>query len=167
MNHFVIRFMLGCILALSSHLTLAQTAGSEAGQDGKKLTLQMSPYTFHFSEDPNHRRVVMVGLEREYANQKLDGVVLFSNSFGQESVYVYPWGGVYKNVWGVKPLSFKWTAGAIWGYRGEHKDEVLNFGGIAPAVIIGMAYEFKPGWSAQLNLLGGAALQFQLNAPLN
>lgn len=108
----------------------------------------------------------MVGLEREHANGKLDGLTLFSNSFGQESVYLYPWGGVYKGIYGIKPLSFKWTAGLLYGYVPPYENKVpLNHNGFSPGAIIALAYEFKPGWSAQVNALGTAALMFQLNVP--
>jgi hypothetical protein len=167
MSHSLIRIVLCCLAMLSTPLTLAQSAAGEPAAAGPKLLLQMSPYTYHFNEDPNHRPVRMLGIERQFANDKIDGLVAFSNSFGQPSVYVYPWGGVYKNIWGVKPLSFKWTAGIIYGYRGEFKDELYNVAGIAPAVIFGLTYEFKPGWEGQVNLLGGAALQFQVNAALD
>jgi hypothetical protein len=162
----LITTILALIVAQFSGQALAQSSLAKLAGEDNVLRLQMSPYTYHFSEDPNHRNVVMLGVERQHPNNKLDGVVLFSNSFGQPSIYVYPWGGVYKSIWGVQPLSFKWTAGLIYGYRGEFKDEVANVGGLAPAVIVGLAYEFKPGWSAQVNLLGGAAMQFQLNVPL-
>jgi hypothetical protein len=131
------------------------------------LTLLLSPYTYHFNPKPTHKHVYMLGVEREHANEKLDGVVFFTNSFGQPSVYLYPWGGVYKSIGGIDHLSFKWTGGFIYGYRGEFKDEVANVGGIAPAIIVGLTYEFKPGWSAQINLLGKAAAQVQLNVPFN
>ncbi len=42
----------------------------------------------------------------------------------------------------------------------------LNDKGISPGFIPALAYEFKPGWSAQLSFLGNAALMFQLNVPL-
>jgi len=131
-----------------------------------KLRLQVSPYTLHFSEDTRHENVYMAGLEREHANGKLDGFTLFSNSFGQESVFIYPWGGVYKNIGGVAPLSFKWTAGLLFGYKEPYENKVpLNYKGFSPGAIIALAYEFKPGWSAQINALGTAALMLQLNVP--
>lgn len=134
---------------------------------GPKLTLMLSPYTYHFNPKPTHRHVYLVGLEREHANLKLDGAAFFRNSFGQPSIYVYPWGGVYKSILGVNNLSFKWTGGIIYGYKGEFKDELANVGGIAPAIVFGLNYEFKPGWSAQINTLGFAAAQFQLNVALD
>jgi hypothetical protein len=134
---------------------------------GPKLSLMLSPYTYHFNYRESHRPVRLIGLEREYDNGKLDGVVLFSNSFGQPSIYVYPWGGVYKSIFGVEKLSYKWTGGVIWGYKGEFKDEVANIKGFAPVLIFGLTYKIKPGWEAQMNVLGKAALQFQVNAALD
>ena len=135
-------------------------------QRDKIVRWQLSPYTHHFSKSPEHKTVVLVGLEREDANQKLDGLAFFNNSFGQATVYLYPWGGIYKSILGVEGLSFKWTAGLLYGYREPYEDKVpLNFKGFSPAVIPALAYEFKPGWSAQVNLLGTAGLMFQLNTP--
>ncbi len=157
--------------ALDTAANQAQTANvstamATAAQAGPKMSLMLSPYTYHFNPKPTHRPVFLIGVEREYADEKLDGAVFFRNSFGQPSIYVYPFGGVYKSILGVNNLSFKWTAGLIYGYRGEYKNEVANWAGIAPAIIPGLTYEFKPGWSAQVNLLGKAAAQIQLNAPL-
>lgn len=132
-----------------------------------KMSLMLSPYTYHYTPKPTHRPVILVGLEREYPNGKLDGAALFTNSFGQPSVVVYPWGGVYKSIWGVDKLSFKWIAGVLVGYRGEFKNQVPNIGGIAPAVIFALGYEFHPGWVAQINAVGTAAAQFQLNVKLD
>ncbi len=143
------------------------TAPAPTNPDAPKRSLLFSPYTYHFNPKPTHRHVYQVGLEREYANAKLDGVVLFTNSFGQPSIYVYPWGGVYKSIFGVDNLAFKWTGGVIWGYRGEHKDEVANIAGFAPALIFGLAYTIKPGWQVQYNQIGKAAAQFQINMALD
>src|SRR5215510_14849321 len=48
-----------------------------------------SPYSFHYSQDPEHRPVWMVGAEWQYPNNYLWGVTYFSNSFGQPSGFVY------------------------------------------------------------------------------
>jgi hypothetical protein len=134
----------------------------------KVVSWQFSPLTYHFTQDDEHKPVVMVGVERAYGNGKLDGLTLFTNSFGQPTIYVYPWGGESKAIWGVEHLSFKWTAGLLYGYREPYENKVpLNFKGFSPALIPALAYEFKPGWSAQLNFLGTAGLMFQLNAPFN
>jgi hypothetical protein len=145
----------------------ANQAATSATAAGPKLQLLMSPYTYHLNPKPTHRSVVVLGLEREHANGKVDGVAVFRNSFGQPSIYVYPWGGVYKSLLGIDNLHFKWSGGLIYGYRGEFKNEVANVAGFAPVVIFGLAYQFRPGWTAQVNMLGRAAVQFQLNAPLD
>jgi hypothetical protein len=159
---------------LTLSLIVAQMSGSASAQvqppavsAAPQLRLQISPYTHHFNADTNHKNVVLLGVEREFSNGKLDGLALFSNSFGQESAYLYPWGGVYKSLLGVQPLSFKWTAGLLYGYKAPYEDKVpLNSKGFSPGLIFGLAYEFKPGWSAQLNILGTAGLMFGVNVPL-
>jgi hypothetical protein len=179
MNLFI-RVALALIVADSAGAALAQSAPAApsvgAPNDTKPadindaspaLTFMLGSYTHHFNPKPTHRKVYLVGLEREHANAKLDGIVFFTNSFGQPSVYVYPWGGVYRSIFGVNKLAFKWTGGLIYGYRGEFKDEVANLGGFAPVIIPALSYTFKPGWSAQVNMLGKAAAQFQLNVALD
>lgn len=165
----LIRLLLATIVAQLAPLALAQSQieSTWLREPGMRLDLQISPYSYHFSPSDEHKTVVMVGLEREHASGKLDGISFFSNSFGQESVYIYPWGGVYKNIWGVAPLSFKWTAGLLYGYKEPYENKVpLNYKGFSPGAIIALAYEFKPGWSAQVNALGTSALMFQLNMAL-
>lgn len=157
----------GLIVAQLAPMALAQPGEQVIVSQSPKLQLQFSPYSYHFSPSEEHKSVFMVGLEREHAGGKLDGITFFSNSFGQECLYVYPWGGVYKNIWGVAPLSFKWTAGLLFGYKEPYEDKVpFNYKGFSPGVVFALAYEFKPGWSAQVNALGNSALMLQLNVPI-
>ena len=157
-------------------LIVAQLGGTAMAQSGflselardKVLSWQFSPFSLHFSPSDEHKQVLMVGLEREHPSAKVDGFTLFTNSFGQPTVYVYPWGGVYHDIGNIRHLSFKWTAGLLYGYRDPYENKVpLNYKGLSPAVIPALVYEFKPGWSGQVNFLGTAALMFQLNAPFN
>lgn len=162
-----IRFIAALIVGYWTATALAQTNPAPDLGTASVVRLQLSPYTYHYTYDTEHSDVVMIGLEREYPNAKLDGVTLFSNSFGQPSIYLYPWGHVYHAIGGIKALSFKWTAGLLYGYKAPYEDKVpLNYKGFSPGFIPALAYEFKPGWSAQLSFLGNAALMFQINAPL-
>lgn len=163
-----IRIVLSLIVAQLAPAALAQADFlADLGRD-KVLSWQFSPYSLHFTKDDAHKRVVMVGIEREHANAKLDGLTLFTNSFGQPTIYLYPWGGAYHSIGGIEHLSFKWTAGLLYGYRQPYENKVpLNFSGLSPAVIPALAYEFRPGWWGQVNFLGTAGLMFQLNAPFN
>lgn len=160
-------------------LSFAAWAGAQAGpvsaeppslaRGGVQYRLQLSPYAQHWAaRDPEDRDVFLVGIEREHANGKLDGVAFFSNTFGQESLYIFPWGGVYKNIYGFSKLSFKWTAGLIYGYKPPFEDKVpLNFKGFSPGIVPALTYDFGSHWSGQLNLLGTQGVMLQINVPLN
>lgn len=163
----LIRIAFGLIVAQFASGAWASSEDWFGLGQGDKLQLQMSPYTRHRTYDDQHKEVIMVGLERERASGKLDGFNLFTNSFGQPSLYLYPWGGVWHDFGGVEALSFKWTAGLLYGYVEPYENKVpLNRNGFSPAAIIALAYEFAPGWSGQVNVLGTAALMFQFNMDL-
>ncbi len=126
------------------------------------LRWQFSPLTYHYSQDPEHKPVVMVGLERERADHSIDGAAFFTNSFGQPTVYWYPFGQSYPAVGGIERLSFKWTAGLLYGYRAPYESKVpLNFRGLSPAFIPAFEYQLGDDWHAQVNILGTAGLMFQ------
>lgn len=160
----LIPLVCGLIVAHLAAPAMAEESFLNILAQDKMLRFQFSPYTHHFTPSEEHRTVVMVGLEREHQGGKVDGVVLFSNSFGQPTIYVYPWGDTYRNVMGVPKLSFKWTAGLMYGYKEPYENKVpLNYKGFNPVVIPAVAYDFESGWSAQLNLLGTAGMMFQIN----
>lgn len=157
------------LVALGAPTAFAQPNAPQAEGGGNKLRLQLSPYALHWSpRDPEDRDVFLVGIEREHQSGKLDGVAFFSNSFGQESLYIFPWGGVYPNIFGIPSLSFKWTAGLIYGYKPPYDKKVpFNRKGLAPGIIPALTYDFSRQWSGQLNLLGTRGVMFQVNVPLN
>ena len=163
-----IRITIGLIVVHLATDALAQQGALPDPVKDHVLRLQFSPYTHHYTFDAAHRDVVMIGLEKESSDAELVGITLFRNSFGQESVYVYPWGGVYRSIGGFKPVSFKWTAGLIYGYVDSFQTKVpLNYKGFSPGLIFGLAYEFRRGWSAQVNFLGTAAAMFEVSVPLD
>jgi hypothetical protein len=158
---------LGMIVTLLPIAVLAQVNDSTEITPEARVRWQFSPYTLHFTHDDKHKVVLMVGLEREHANAKLDGFTLFTNSFGQPTIYVYPWGRVYRPLNGLEQLSFKWTAGLLYGYKDPYEDKVpFNYSGFSPGIIPAIAYEFKTGWTVQVNFLGTAALMIQLSTPI-
>lgn len=161
------RIAMGLIVALLAPGAMAQQDFLSDLTRDKVLRLQFSPFTLHFSPSEEHRNVVMVGVERESADGKLDGVTFFTNSFGQPTLYLYPWGGVYPSIGGIEHLSFKWTAGLLIGYREPYENKVpLNYKGFSPGVIPALSYDFTPSWSGQLNFLGTAGLMFQFSKTL-
>jgi hypothetical protein len=160
----LIRITIGLIVAQLASFAFASPGDWwDDGQDSK-LQLQMSTLTYHYTYDEAHRNVLMAGLERERAQGQIDGITVFSNSFGQTCLYLYPWGGITHKVAGVNALSFKWTAGMLYGYVDPYEDKVpLNYKGFSPAAIVALAYQFTPNWSGQVTVLGNAALMFQIN----
>ena len=157
----------GMIVTLLSIAVLAQVNDPTETTPDARTRWQFSPYTYHLTPDDKHKNVLMVGLEREHTDAKLDGFTLFTNSFGQPTIYVYPWGRIYRPLSGHEQLSFKWTAGMLYGYKDPYEDKVpLNYGGFSPAIIPAIAYEFKSGWTAQVNFLGTAALMLQFSTPI-
>ena len=135
--------------------------------DGDSYRLMLSPYTYHYSQTPEHKDVWLAGVERQRANGNVAGVALFSNSFGQPSAYVYPWGKTYRGLFDQPQLFAKWSAGLLYGYKGQYKDKIpFNNLGIAPAVVPTIGWEFAGGSQAQVVLLGTSGLMFQYALPL-
>jgi hypothetical protein len=154
--------------------SLAQTSAEGSWKDGfsldvregDRLSFMYSPFTHHFDSSPEHRYVWLVGVERERANRRVSGITYFSNSFGQPSTYIYPWGKNYPNVGGVEGLFLKWSAGMLYGYVEPYEKKVpLNVNGFSPAIIPSIGYE-RAGYSTQINLLGTAGLMWQISVPL-
>ncbi len=126
--------------------------------------LSISPYTDHFRHSPDHKSVWAVGLERGFADNTLVGAFGFSNSFGQPSAYLY-YGWLFPKVFPAAPaLYIKVTAGLLYGYVSPFDDKVpLNYNGFSPAIIPALGWQFDDKWSAQVNLLGTAAVMFMVN----
>jgi hypothetical protein len=116
--------------------------------------LAVSPFTQHFRHKPEYEYVWAVGLERQREDKWMYGVTYLDNSFGQPCGYVYA-GQQYGNLFDVGELFFQWTAGLLYGYKGEYQHRVpLNYGGFAPIAIVSLGWRFDPNLSAQLNKAG-------------
>lgn len=125
-----------------------------------KWDLTLSPYTHHWSNNPEHKQVLLGALDSQVSGGRFCGIALFTNSFGQGSSYVYV-GQKWEGIWGNPKLFTKVSAGLLYGYRGEYKDKIpFNNLGIAPAIIPSIGYAVTPKDSAQVFLLGNAGLLF-------
>ena len=128
--------------------------------------LSLSPYTHHWYARPEHRPVLMAGLERYDPDNSLMGFAVFQNSFGEPTVYVYPWGQTYPNLFGIEKLTGKWSAGALYGYLGRWQHEVpFNHNGFSPAFIPAVSWKLSNGYEAQISI-PAANVMFQLQIPL-
>lgn len=128
--------------------------------------LSVSPYMHHWYPKPEHRHVWLLGIERYDADNSVMGFAYFQNSYGDPTVYAYPWGRAYPNFLGVEKLTAKWSAGLLYGYVGEWKDKVpFNHNGFSPGVIPALSWKLGNGYEAQV-ALPSFNLMFQLQIPL-
>ena len=122
--------------------------------------LTFSPFTYHWSQNPEHKKVVLVAIDEQLPGDRLCGVSFFSNSFGQPSVYVYA-GQQFNNLLGKPQLFAKVTAGIMYGYVAPYENKVpLNHNGFNPAFIPSLGYKLNQHDSVQVKFLGTAALMF-------
>jgi hypothetical protein len=134
---------------------------------GDRYGLMYSPYTAHFHPSPDHKYVWLVGVEREREDAQLAGITLFSNSFGQPTTYIFPWGKIYRDVFEQRGLFVKLTAGLLYGYRGKYEDKVpFNYDGFSPAIVPALGWEYGGRFQAQVNLLGANAVMLQFTLGL-
>ena len=136
---------------------LAKQGSPEPAHRGE---FTFSPYTLHWSNNPEHKHVVLVALDEQLPGGRLCGISLFSNSFGQPSAYVYA-GQQFNQLFGQPNVFLKVTGGIIYGYVGQYKNKVpLNYRGFSPGIIPSLGYKFSEHDSVQVKLLGTAGLMF-------
>ena len=133
-------------------------------ESGSLWRVMASPYTYHYSRDPDHARVYMAGLERQRADGLVLGGSFFRNSFGQPSAYLYA-GQRFDRLLGSDPLFAQVTGGLLYGYKEPYQNKVpLNYKGFSPGFVPSVGWQFTPVVSAQLNFLGNSALMIQFSA---
>lgn len=167
-EHF---FRIFLALALSALFSLAHADSTNrycpdllavkgAPEPAHRGELTFSPYTYHFSNNPEHKHVVLVAIDEQLPGDRLCGISFFSNSFGQPSVYVYA-GQQFNNLFGVPQLFAKVTGGLMYGYVDPYENKVpLNYKGFNPAIIPAVGYKLTQHDSVQIKFLGTAAMMF-------
>jgi hypothetical protein len=144
--------------AASDYLCPRFLVDPDAPTPTHKGEITFSPYTIHWSNNPDHKHVVLVALDEQLPGGGLCGISFFSNSFGQPSTYVYA-GKQFNQLFGQEKLFLKVTAGIIYGYVGQYQHKVpLNYGGFSPGVIPALGYKLTQHDSVQVKLLGTAGL---------
>ena len=141
--------------------------GSAAGPpEAAQWRVVLSPLTVHVSSDTDHKPVVLLALEREQPNGVVWGGAVFSNSFGQPSGYAFGGQRLYRwSPW--DPLYAEWTAGLLYGYKGQYKHKVpFNYNGFSPGITVGLGWRYSATIAGQVNLLGTAGLMFVLSYEL-
>lgn len=136
---------------------LAKPGAPEPAHRGE---FTFSPYTKHWSNNPEHKHVYLVALDEQLPGDRLCGMALFSNSFGQPSVYVYA-GQQFNQLFDNPRLFLKVTGGILYGYVGRYQNKVpLNSNGFSPAIIPSLGYKLNEHDSLQIKLLGTAGMMF-------
>jgi hypothetical protein len=154
------------MFSIAAHADEASDNAAEISSARWNLTL--SPFTQHYHPKPEHRYVWLTGIERVDKDNSLMGVAYFSNSFGQDCVYIYPWGQTYPHLLGYEKLTGKWSAGLIYGYVKPYEDKVpLNSNGYSVGFVPALSWALGSGYEAQVSFPGGAGLMFHLQVPLN
>ncbi len=156
--------------ALATALALTLPHALLQAQDGVRpfdgpahWRLSVAPYTAHFRPSDEHEYVWAVGAERVWADEWLAGGSFFSNSFGQDSGYLYV-GRTYPGLFDRPQLYWQWTAGLLYGYRGAYEDKVpFNNNGFSPGAVLAIGWRLSNQSAAQINLLGNSALMLQLS----
>ena len=139
------------------------TAGWDTDSGWRVLA---SPYTYHYTYNPAHTQVYVLGLERQRSDGLMFGGSLFRNSFGQPSAYGYV-GQRFDRMLGVDRLFGQLTGGILYGYKAPYEDKVpLNYKRWSPGAVLSVGWHLTPTWSGQLNFLGNSALMFQFSADL-
>jgi hypothetical protein len=151
-------------LAIGCHAQAQTSAPAATVQNAEIARITFSPYSLHYSRNPEHRHVWLLGMEQESPDKSLRGAAFFSNSFGQESVYIFPWGGKYDHIFGLNGVYAKWTAGLLYGYKKPYENKVpLNHKGFSPGVIPSVGYQFNREWSSELLFLGTAGMMWSVS----
>ena len=150
--------------AMAQTATASDTPPAEAPAVPYRWRLEYSPYTTHYSYNVEHRHVYLAGLERESTvDNSFVGLALFSNSFGQESGYLYLGKSYYNVLESLPQVYLKWSAGILYGYKPPFNHKVpLNYKGFSPAFVPAVGWRFAGGWNAQVDMLGTAGLTYSL-----
>ena len=131
------------------------SSGSDSFRDNETY-LYTSLYTRHYDPDPDHvNDQNMLGYESETGRNRLWGLAMFDNSFGQESQYLYlgqKWRAFESDRW-----YYKLTGGLLHGYKEPYEDKIpLNELGVAPAIIPALGYRQR-SFFAEFTQLGLSA----------
>lgn len=162
----VLTFATAATHAQNSTPTSASPSVQDATPSDDRWRAMMSPATLHYHYSEDHRRVYMVGLEKQHAGGFVAGGTWFRNSFGQPSAYVYA-GRRFDNFTPYAPLFAQLTAGVLYGYKPPFENKVpLNNNGFSPGAVASLGWQFTPIVSAQLNFLGNSALMLQFSADI-
>jgi len=157
-----------CVLAACAglaapHFAFAQQNPTDDPPDGYPWEIVVSPYTYHYHYNPEHRYVYLIGLEKRDTGNWSWGAGYFSNSFGQPSCYAF-YGYEWRGLFNVPQLYAKLGAGILYGYVKPYENKVpFNHNGFSPLVLPVIGWRLTQRDAVQLIMLGNAGLMFSYN----
>ena len=121
----------------------------------------VSNYSKHWTPSDEHKRVLAMSVQQNLRDKRFCGLSLFTNSFGQPSVYVFVGKTWPHPVPAIPKLFASVSAGVLYGYVSPYQNKVpMNVGGFSPAVVPMIGYQVTPNLSVQTHWLGFAAVMF-------
>lgn len=82
--------------------------------------LQTSFHTYHYSEkDYQNNQQQLLGFERHYSNNQLNGISFFKNTYDQNTIYIYGGRNYSLTKLGKTEITAKFTYGIVHGYDDE------------------------------------------------
>ena len=119
----------------------------------------VSTYTKHWSPSDEHKRVLAMSVQQNLSEQRFCGFSLFTNSFGQPSVYVFVGKSWPNPVPALPKLFASVSAGVLYGYVPPYQNKVpMNIGGFSPGLVPTLGYQITPEFAIQTQWLGFAAV---------
>jgi len=102
-------------------LIIMITAAPITAADFENYYLQTSFFTYHYSEkDYQNNSQQLIGIERHYSNNELNGIAYFKNTYKQDTIYIYGGTNYYLFSIGKTEITAKFTYGIVHGYDDEN-----------------------------------------------
>lgn len=133
-------------LILSLLLIFLPAANIDAAEI-ENYYLQTSFHTHHYSQGVyQNNEQKLIGIERHFSDNDLDGITFFKNTYEQNSIYLY-WGTNY-NLFSINNIEItaKFTYGIIHGYDDENGkySTWMHEMGTFPGAVFSLGLRYKP-----------------------
>jgi len=109
--------------------------------------LQTSFYTHHYSnKEYQNNQQHLIGIERHYSNNQLNGIAFFKNTYDQNTIYIYSGKNYYLSKLGNTEITAKLTYGIVHGYDDENGkySTWMHDMGTFPALVFAVGLRKKP-----------------------
>lgn len=113
----------------------------------KNYYLQTSFYTHHYSQkNYQNNQQQLLGFERHYSNNKLNGISFFKNSYNQSTIYIYGGENYFLTNFKNTEITAKLTYGIVHGYDDENGkyNTWMHEMGTFPAIVLALGLRREP-----------------------